>query len=103
MSPRLTDWSIALAAVLAFTLGLISLISGLPREWFIFALHGIAGIWLVLLVWEKVRRVWTRLLSLRRWDRHTLYGLLALLLVVLALVAGIYWVIGGNVVFAGFN
>ncbi|HCI82871.1 MAG TPA: molybdopterin-binding oxidoreductase, partial [Ktedonobacter sp.] len=37
MSPRLTDWSIALAASLAFLLGLISLISGLPQEWFIFA------------------------------------------------------------------
>ena len=35
MSPRLTDWSLALAAVLAFMTGIVSLVSGLPQEWFI--------------------------------------------------------------------
>src|SRR5947207_7557986 len=103
MSPRLTDWSIALAAVLAFTLGVISLLSGLPQEWFIFALHGIAGLWLFLLLWGKLRRVWSRLIQPRRWDRRTVFGLLALLLVTLALVSGICWVGGAEVYFAGFN
>src|SRR5881227_3547946 len=103
MSPRLTDWSIALAAVLAFTLGVISLLSGLPQEWFIFALHGIAGLWLLLLLWGKLRRVWPRLIHPRRWDRRTVYGLLALLLVTVTLGAGIWWVAGGDVYFAGFN
>ncbi|HEV2583059.1 MAG TPA: molybdopterin-dependent oxidoreductase [Ktedonobacteraceae bacterium] len=103
MPPRLTDWSIALAAVLAFTLGIISLVSGFPQEWFIFALHGIAGVWLLLLLWGKLRRVWPRLIHLRRWDRRTVFGLLALLLVTLALVSGIWWVGGGNMYFVGFN
>ena len=103
MPPRFTDWSIALAAVLAFTLGIISLVSGLPQEWFIFALHGIAGLWLLLLLWGKLRRVWPRLIHPRRWDRRTVFGLLALLLVTLALVSGIWWVGGGNLYFVGFN
>src|SRR5437660_303839 len=103
MSPRLTDWSIALAAVLAFATGIISLISGHPREWFIFMLHGIVGLWLLLLLWGKLQRVWPRLIHPRRWDRRTIYGLLALLLVTLALVSGIWWVGGGNLYFAGFN
>ena len=103
MSPRLTDWSIALATILAFVLGLISLVSGLPQEWVIFALHGIAGLWLLLLLWGKIRRVWPRLISPRRWDKRTLFGVLALLSVLLALGSGIWWVYGGVLNVAGFN
>jgi hypothetical protein len=103
MSPRLTDWSIARATGIAFTTGVISLISGHPQEWLIFALHAIGGFWLLLLLWGKVRRVWPRLVQLRRWDRRTIFGLLALVLVMLALGSGIWWVIGGDVYFAGFN
>ena len=103
MSPRLTDWSIALATLLAFILGLLSLISGLPQAWVIFALHGIAGLWLLLLLWGKLRRVWPRLIYPRRWDRRTVFGLLALLFVSLALGSGIWWVGGGEWYVAGFN
>src|SRR5712691_11768508 len=103
MSPRLTDWSIALAALLAFTTGVVSLVSGLPQDWTIFMLHGIAGLWLLLLLWGKLRRVWPRLIHPRRWDRRTVYGLLALLLVTVTLGAGIWWAAGGDLYFGGFN
>ena len=103
MSPRLTDWSIALATMLAFLLGLISLISGLPQAWIIFALHGIAGLWLLLLLWGKLRRVWPRLVQPKKWDRRTLFGGLALLFVLLALGSGIWWVGGSEWYIAGFN
>ena len=103
MSPRLTDWSLALAAVLALLTGLISLVSGHLGDWVIFALHGAAGLWLFLLLWGKLRRVWPRVIHLRRWDRRTVLGLLALLAALLALGAGIWWVAGGQLYFAGFN
>ena len=103
MSPRLTDWSIALATATAFTTGIISLVSGHLGDWFIFTLHGIVGFWLLLLLWGKLRRVWPRLLHPRRWDRRTIYGLVALLIVALALVSGILWVGGGELDVAGFN
>ena len=103
MSPRLTDWSLALAATVACMTGMVSLLSGLPQEWFIFALHGIVGIWLLLLLWGKLQRVWPRLIRPRRWDHRTVYGLLALLFVTLALGSGIWWVGGGEWYFAGFN
>src|SRR5713226_9354486 len=103
MSPRLVDWGLALSAILAFTTGIISLVSGLPQEWFIFVLHAIAGFWLLLLLWGKLRRVWPRLIHPRRWDHRTIYSLLALLLVTLALVSGVWWVGGGNLYFVGFN
>src|SRR5947199_9346134 len=103
MSPRLTDWSLALTAVLALMTGIVSLISGLPQDWLIFALHGIVGFWLLLLLWGKLRRVWPRLIHPWRWDRRTIYGLLAMLLVTLALGSGIWWVAGGEWYFGGFN
>src|SRR2546421_791599 len=103
MSPRLTDWSIALATVIAFMTGVVSLITGHPQEWLIFVLHAIGGFWLLLLMWGKLRRVWPRFVHLRRWDRRTIFGLLALLLVTLALGSGIWWVTGGDVYVVGFN
>lgn len=103
MSPRLTDWSLALTVLIAFLSGLASLISGNPQEWFVFALHGVAGFWLLLLLWGKLRRVWPRLIHPKRWDRRTVYGLLALLFVGCVLGSGIWWVGGGSWDFAGFN
>lgn len=103
MSPRLTDWSIALATGIAFVTGVISLISGHPQEWLVFVLHAIGGFWLLLLIWGKLRRVWPRFVYFHRWDRRTIFGLFALLLVMLALGSGIWWVTGGDVNFAGFN
>lgn len=103
MSPRLTDWSIALAVALALATGLISLFSGRPEDWFIFALHGIGGLWLLMLLWGKLRRVWPRLRHLRRWDRRTGLGLLALLFVLVTLGSGIWWAGGGDLVVAGFG
>ena len=103
MFPRLTDWSLALATMLALVTGLISLVSGHLGDWLIFALHGAAGLWLLLLLWGKLRRVWPRLVHLKRWDRRTVLGALALLIVLLALGAGIGWVAGGELYFAGFN
>src|SRR5215467_12418748 len=79
VSPRLTDWSLALAVGVAFGSGIVSLVSGRPEQWLVFALHGMAGLWLLLLLWGKFRRVLPRLLRPRRWDRATLFGGVALL------------------------
>ena len=94
--PRLTDWSLALGVGLGFLTGLISLISGQPGDWLIFALHGAVGFWLLALLWGKLRRTLPRLLHPRRWDRRTVLGALATLLVLLALGTGIWWVFGGD-------
>ena len=103
MSPRLTDWSIALATGIAFMTGVLSLIAGHPQEWLVFVLHAIGGFWLLLLMWVKVRRVWPRVVQFRRWDRRTIFGLLALVLVMLALGSGVWWATGGDVSVVGFN
>jgi DMSO/TMAO reductase YedYZ molybdopterin-dependent catalytic subunit len=103
MPPRLTDWSLALAGGAALASGVLSLFSGQPSMWLVFAFHGASGLWLVLLLWGKLRRVWPRLLRPRLWDRRTLFGGLALLLVALVGGSGVMWVAGGDLYFAGFN
>jgi DMSO/TMAO reductase YedYZ molybdopterin-dependent catalytic subunit len=103
MSPRLTDWTIALTALLALGTGVLSLVSGHPEQWPVFAAHGVAGLWLALLLWDKLRRVVPRLVHPRRWDRATAFGALALGGVGLALGSGIWWVLGGSFALAGFG
>src|ERR1041384_3724577 len=62
-----------------------------------------AGLWLLLLLWSKFARVLPRLLRPRLWDRATLFGAPAALVVAVALGAGICWVFGGHLYVAGFN
>ena len=99
MKPRLTDWSLALAGGLAFATGVISLFSGHPEEWLIFAAHGAVGLWLALLLWGKLRRVLPRLIRPRLWDWRTILGALAVVIVTLALGSGVVWVAGATVYF----
>ncbi len=103
LSPRLTDWTLALAVGLAIATGVLGLDSGHPDQWLVFALHGIAGFWLTLVLWGKLRRVWPRIISPRKWDRRTAFGLGATLIVGLAGASGVWWVTGGDVSLAGFN
>jgi DMSO/TMAO reductase YedYZ molybdopterin-dependent catalytic subunit len=103
MSPRLTDWSLAASAAVALVTGILSLFSGHPDEWVVFALHGIGGFWLLALLWGKLRRVWPRVVHLRRWDKRTVLGLLATAFALVALGSGIVWAAGGDLVVAGFG
>ena len=60
MSPRLTDWSIAIAARIRLHNRRCQPGEWPPQEWLIFVLHAIGGFWLLLLMWGKLRRVWPR-------------------------------------------
>jgi DMSO/TMAO reductase YedYZ molybdopterin-dependent catalytic subunit len=103
MSPRLTDWSLALTAALALATGVLSLVTGHPEQWLVFAAHGVAGLWLALLLWGKLRRVLPRLVRPGLWDRRLALGLLALGSVALAVGSGVWWVLGGSLALAGFG
>jgi DMSO/TMAO reductase YedYZ molybdopterin-dependent catalytic subunit len=103
LRPRVTDWSLAVGVGVGAATGLVSLISGRPEQWIVFTLHGVAGLWLVFLLWDKVRRVWPRLVHLRRWDRRTVLGALALLAVAVTLASGAWWVAGGDLNVLSFN
>ena len=103
MTARLTDWSLALCVGLALATGLVGNTIGRPGFWWVFALHGVAGLALALFLIGKLRRVLPRLRHARHWDRKTLIGLLATFCVLATLGSGIAWVAGGTFDAAGFG
>lgn len=110
MQPRTTDWSLALCVACAAATGLFSLVAGRPAQWWIFALHGCAGLWLAFLLVVKLRRVWWRVVPRgpTRWpatyrDPRTLAGVGATLLALATIGLGIGWVAGARLVVLGYN
>src|SRR4029079_17117508 len=103
LRPRVTDWSLAVSVGVGAATGLVSLISGRPDQWIVFTLHGVAGLWLVFLLWDKVQRVWRRLVNPDRWDRRTILGALSLLAVGMTLASGVGGVVGADLSFLSFN
>ncbi len=105
MSPRGTDWSLALlVAVLAAT-GVGTVFAGGGGDAWVFIVHGAAGFALAgVLVW-KLRRVGGRLRHPSSWDRRARAGVLAVLLVAVSLASGWLWSAGLGLSWrvAGYN
>ena len=93
--PRVVDSSLLLAVLASTATGLVSLVSGTPDLWWVFALHGVAGLALVVLLGWKLRRVAPRLRP-SRWTARTVASVLALLAAAAALGTGLFWSFGGN-------
>jgi cytochrome b561 len=103
VTPRGTDWSLALLTGLLFATGVLSFFAGQPHDAWVFAAHDALGFALAaVLVW-KLRRVGPRLLRWRGWDRRTLVGALAAGLVSAALLSGWLWASVGELSVAGYN
>ena len=103
MTPRGTDWSLALLVSLLFATGLLTWFSGSEANAWVFASHGIAGGALAFLLGWKLRRVARRLLDPASWDRRTLAGFSVLLLVGLTLLSGWVWTSFGALGLAGYT
>ncbi len=103
MTPRGTDWSLALFVSLLFVSGLATWFSGDQDSAWVFAAHAIAGGSLTFLLVWKLRRVWGRIISPGRWDRRTIAGALALVLVVATLTSGWFWISAGLHHVAGYT
>jgi DMSO/TMAO reductase YedYZ molybdopterin-dependent catalytic subunit len=102
VTPRGTDWGLALLVAVLVVSGVLTWFSGGEGSAWAFALHGAAGAALALLLAWKLRRVAGRL-RLRRWDRRTAFGAAALTLVVATLVTGWVRVTAGRVDVAGYT
>jgi DMSO/TMAO reductase YedYZ molybdopterin-dependent catalytic subunit len=103
VTPRGTDWGLAALVGLLFVTGVMSLFAGTRDDAWVFVVHDVAGVVLVVLVAWKLRRVWSRLTRGREWDRRTPAAALATLLVVASLASGWIWSSGGNVYLASYN
>ena len=101
MTPRATDWGLALLVGLLFATGVMSLFAGRSGDAWVFAVHGAGGFALGgMLVW-KGRRVLRRLV--RPWDRRTAAGAGAAAFVAVSLLSGWAWSSGVQLSFAGYN
>jgi DMSO/TMAO reductase YedYZ molybdopterin-dependent catalytic subunit len=91
MRPRLVDWSLLVLVLFEAGSGLLSFLKGKPENAWLFALHGMAGLAIVLLLFWKLRRVWPRVADPRRWDSATGAAVGALAFVLLTLATGVIW------------
>ncbi|MFB6146912.1 MAG: molybdopterin-dependent oxidoreductase [Halobacteriaceae archaeon] len=96
LPPRLTDWTLLLVVGVSFATGLLSLVAGTPGEWWVFVVHGVAGLTLVVLLAWKLRRVWPRLRAAGR-DRSVALSALLTVIAVGSLATGVGWVSGVEV------
>jgi DMSO/TMAO reductase YedYZ molybdopterin-dependent catalytic subunit len=91
MRPRLVDWLLLTLALGAAATGLLTFLEGRPEGRWLFVVHGVIGLAIVLLLVWKLQRVWPRLVERRRWDGATPAALLALGSVLLVLISGVVW------------
>jgi DMSO/TMAO reductase YedYZ molybdopterin-dependent catalytic subunit len=103
MTPRGTDWGLALVVALLFATGMASLFAASPGEAWVFVAHDILAFALAGLLVVKMRRVWRKLVTPSEWDRLVKPGVLASLFVGAALASGWVWSGGGRVDLAGFT
>jgi len=96
LPPRLVDWSIFVLLAIELTSGLVSLLTGGSGGWWVFALHGVVGLGLCVLVFEKLRRVRKRVTRLAAWDRATPVSVVLAVVTLGALGSGIAWVLGDS-------
>lgn len=103
MTPRSTDWGLALVVGLLFATGVMTLFAGQQGDAWIFALHGAGGFALAAVLSSKLRRVWRRLVDPARWDRGTAAGAAAVTVVAATLLSGLGSSSGARLSAAGYN
>jgi DMSO/TMAO reductase YedYZ molybdopterin-dependent catalytic subunit len=103
VTPRGTDWSLALLVALGVGTGLATWFAGSRQSAWVFAAHAALGTALALVLAWKLRRVWPRIVARGRWDRRTGLGLAALGLAVSALGTGWLWANGVDAGFGGMS
>jgi DMSO/TMAO reductase YedYZ molybdopterin-dependent catalytic subunit len=103
VTPRGTDWGLALVVALLFATGMASLFAASPGEEWVFVAHDVLAFALAGLLAVKMRRVWRRLVDPAQWDRLVKPGVLATSFVAAALASGWLWSGGGRISIAGFT
>ena len=101
MTPRGTDWGLALLVAIAVGTGLATWFAGSPGAAWVFGAHTAGGTVIAFVLVYKLRRVLPRLLARR--DAAARPASLALGLVVAALGSGYVWASGGSSSIAGFT
>ena len=103
VTPRGTDWGLALLVALGLVSGLATWFAGSAGSAWVVGAHAVAGTALALVLVFKLRRVLPRVAARARRDPRVLRGLAALALVLAVLVSGAVWSTAGRVAFGGYT
>jgi DMSO/TMAO reductase YedYZ molybdopterin-dependent catalytic subunit len=95
VTPRGTDWSLALLVALGVVTGAATWFAGSPGSAWVFGAHAVGGFALAFVLVWKLRRVWRRI--------GPRSSLAAMVLVGGVLVSGLGWAGGGSLSLAGYN
>ncbi len=91
--PRLVDWALLVGLAVAIATGVGTMFAGTAAEWWIIALHGVAGLALLAPLYWKLRRE-RRHLDPRRWSLGTTSSILLSALALAAVGTGVAWALG---------
>ncbi len=94
---RLVDWSILTLVALEVASGLVSLVAGTPDWGWLFVVHSIGGVTLVVMLFWKFRRVRPRVTNRSFWDGGTPVSILLGTFAIAALTTGTVWTLTGIV------
>jgi DMSO/TMAO reductase YedYZ molybdopterin-dependent catalytic subunit len=103
VTARGTDWGLAALVVSLIATGVLTLFAGGSGDAWVFAAHDVLGIVVALLLVVKLRRVWSRVAALARWDKRTIAGVLGILFASAVLGSGLLWASGVTPALAGFS
>ncbi|MFC7134534.1 MULTISPECIES: molybdopterin-dependent oxidoreductase [Salinibaculum] len=94
---RLVDWSILTLVALEVGSGLVSLVAGTPDWGWLFVVHSVGGVTLLVMLFFKFRRVRPRVTKRSLWDGGTPVSILLGTLALAAFVTGTIWALTGVV------
>jgi DMSO/TMAO reductase YedYZ molybdopterin-dependent catalytic subunit len=103
VTARGTDWGLAALVASLIATGVLTLFAGGSGDAWVYAAHDALGVAIGLLLIVKLRRVWSRVVALARWDRRTIAGVLGIVLAGAALGSGFLWADGATPDLMGFR
>ena len=77
MRPRVVDWLLFALVTFEAITGFITFTIGVIDQRWLFIVHGIIGLALIILLYWKVQRVWPRLTGPKRCELTTLASVMA--------------------------
>jgi DMSO/TMAO reductase YedYZ molybdopterin-dependent catalytic subunit len=103
VTPRGTDWALALLVTVGLTSGLATWFAGSRGDAWVYALHALAGAALAGILVFKLRRVLPALRRRARADPHAARGVVGLVLVTVVLSSGVLWSTAGSIELGGYS
>jgi Oxidoreductase molybdopterin binding domain len=103
VTARGTDWGLAALVASLVATGVLTLFAGSSHDAWVFDAHDVLGVAIALLLMVKLRRVWPRIASSRRWEGRTAAGLAGAVIAVATLASGWLWSGGVAPALAGYS